>query len=123
MGFLKRLARRAGIATVPDAETWQCGDLAECINPGPWFRDGVVPHSFGPALGDVHVVSYVAILPKPDLGCPAWLGFDRWPLRGFSSSAFRKTTPRLDAAIRSEPEFIALVGRPASSRAPEKVEP
>src|SRR5690606_5465731 len=92
-------------------EDWTPGDLAECLHPGPRYRDGMVPSLNGPKPGEVRAVAMVTSGPDffGDAAPITFLEFARWPDRRYPARCFRKITPRADEAEAAEPEFAALI--------------
>lgn len=125
--FLGRLfGKRAPADTDParDAEGWQVGDLAECINAGGWFTiDGAKVD--GPRQGQVAKVLAVHLVSEARLpgGKVLALEFAGWPDDAFTARCFRKLRPRADAATPAEEAFTRLVRRPPTPVMPtEKIE-
>lgn len=93
-------------STPPPAENWKPGDLAECINTGLWYRDGLDPVRTGPNYAETRMVRQVIVRRHPLGGWVQTLVFDAWPRVTFCAHAFRKITPRADAAIAHDARFL-----------------
>lgn len=95
------------------AEGWRAGDLAVCLEYGPWFGEGP-DATAGPdhdqVLRVVLVFADVAFPRGPQLA----LEFDEFPDNLFPASAFRRIKP--DHSAADDVEIVALIKR-ASVRA------
>lgn len=120
--FGRRQGKPASCASPPPPgdtpEEWHANDIAECIYGGAWFN-GVENHARGPENGQVLRVADVIVAPIGSVipGAIA-LVFERFPKNGYAASAFRKITPRADAAEAADADFIAAIDR---LRQPETV--
>ena len=111
MGALHKIAafllRRADRAAEPcECDRWARDDLAECMFPGPWISSQTGSSVAEPDLGHVAIVRAVHIATVPGGGYQQFLIFARWPDRMFLAAAFRKLTPRADAAQAADAAFI-----------------
>lgn len=106
-----------GAAQEQQRERWEPGDLAECVHTGPWFAGGLVPGVEGPQHGEVRAVAFVGAGRHPLTGeFEALLRFDRYGVKLYASSVFRKIVPRPDPAERADERFCHDFGpgcRPA----------
>jgi hypothetical protein len=95
----------------PTRETWQPGDLAECIHTGPWFEHGIDPHGTGPRYAEVRMVTFVGAARCLLTGeLVPILRFGRYGSRLYSSRGFRKVTLRKEALERADVRFCGDFG-------------
>jgi hypothetical protein len=93
--------------------SWRAGDLAVCIEYGPWFGAGseaTVGPDHDQVLRVALVFADVAFPRGPQLA----LEFDEFPDNLFPASAFRRIEP--DHSAADDAEIVALIKR-ASVRA------
>jgi hypothetical protein len=94
-----------GGPVLPGTDRWASGDMAECIHGGPWVsRDGFVRPD--PCEGHVAIVRSVHLCQDKTGALAEYLLFARWPGEVFAASAFRKLTPRADAATPASATFL-----------------
>lgn len=105
--------KRNALPPVPDSvDTWAPGDLAECVDPGPWYRFTAPSeaHSNGPTCGDTRIVAGVTIY-ETGSGPAQFLSFERWGGHRFAACAFRKITPRADETGIADADFVRKLKR------------
>lgn len=91
------------------AEGWGAGDLAVCVEYGPWFAQNAAAANLGPdhdQIVRVGIVFPVMEFPRsPDVG----LEFDEFPDNIFPASAFRRIEP--DHSVADDASTVALIKR------------
>ena len=127
MRWFRSLGRRLGKSTPaahtgapPGEEDWHVGDLAECVFAGPWHTL-FGPSRIGPALGEIRTVRGVKPSNVLVAGEPITMLIFTAHHGRFAASAFRKVTPRADAATRADEAFISsLTPAPAVPAVPQR---
>lgn len=89
-------------------EGWGTGDLAVCVEYGPWFGDGADP-VVGPHIEQVLWVAIVFPGVEFGRGVEVGLEFAEYPDNIFPASAFRRVKP--DHSAADDAEFVALIQR------------
>ena len=104
-----------------DAELWQPGDMAECLNDEGWWRVDGEP-GVGPRRGEVRGVRKVVTDYCEAIdGLALFLHFERYK-GGFYAPCFRKVRPGADELIAAESAFTDLI-RKQHVRCPVRVAP
>lgn len=99
---IRSLFRRHG---GPDGETWEPGDLAECVVQTPWYRNGKPSTHAGPALGERYVVQDTCKSPRGR----TYLRFARFAPRAYAANAFRKVRPQADESGAADASWTAAL--------------
>lgn len=96
----------------PINDDWAVGDLAECMVNQIW-NDGFF-YMPGPAYLEIRMVTDIKEGFYKDhhhLG----LAFARWPGKYYTSTSFRKITPRADEIERADAEFLKSLHKEAAN--------
>ena len=89
-------------------DDWHVGDIAECVNTGPWFGTDGLPAPSGPQHLECLRVAHIRMLAFPLRGIEIQLlGFTRFGAAGFAAAMFRKVTPHADATTAADAAFCA----------------
>lgn len=98
--FSRRSDRRNG----GDLESWEVGDIAECVYDGPWFsaKNGNV-FLDGPRKG--HRIAVRSVEPGRFFPDHLMLFFADWPNYGWHSGSFRKVRPCADEHTAADAAF------------------
>lgn len=108
--FIRHYFSSFGRLDGDSAESWEVGDVAECISPGIWYQDGHGPADRnGPQTGDRARVTKVRVVQIPLIGRRTFLYFAAYPGIGFIASCFRKVRPSADEATAADADFIDLL--------------
>lgn len=92
-------------------DSWAPDDLAERIGTGHWVATNGST-SPDPVAGHVDIVRAVRLSQDSDGRYRVYLIFSRWPNCMFDARAFRRLTPRADAARAADAAFVnQLKGR------------
>lgn len=95
----------------PGDDSWAPDDLAERIGTGHWVATNGST-SQDPVAGHVDIVRAVRLSQDSDGRYRVYLVFSRWPNCMFDARAFRRLTPRADAARAADAAFVKqLKGR------------